>query len=63
MVSEQEWKDFACECVRLAGLTDDQEIRNHLLELTRRRWMDRHERYSGSQSRNVIDFSWRARRR
>jgi hypothetical protein len=39
----------ARECVRLAGLTGDQEIRNQLLELARE-WRDTRvvERYSGS---------------
>jgi hypothetical protein len=34
---------YACECVRLAELTDDEELRRHLLELARR-WLAMRER-------------------
>jgi len=34
---------YACECVRLAKLTDDEELRRHLLELARQ-WLAMRER-------------------
>jgi hypothetical protein len=38
LVSAQACVDYACECVRLAALTDDPDIRAELLEVARS-WM------------------------
>ena len=38
MVTDEECVDYARECVRLAGLTADQEIRDQLLNMARE-WM------------------------
>ena len=35
LVSQQACVDYACECVRLAALTDDADIRAQLLEMAR----------------------------
>jgi hypothetical protein len=37
-MADQECMDYARECVRLAGLTKDPELREHLLSLARE-WM------------------------
>ena len=38
MASEKECTSHAAECVRLAGLTDDLTVRDHLLDLAQE-WM------------------------
>jgi hypothetical protein len=38
MATDQECLDFARECVRLAAMTSDQDMRDHLLTLARQ-WM------------------------
>jgi hypothetical protein len=38
MPTDQECVDFARECVRLAAMTSDQDMRDHLLTLARQ-WM------------------------
>jgi hypothetical protein len=38
MATDQECMDYARECVRLAELTKDSELRGHLLNLARE-WM------------------------
>jgi hypothetical protein len=38
MATESECIEYARECVRLAGLTDDPDIRDRLLEIARE-WM------------------------
>jgi hypothetical protein len=47
MVTDEESVDYARECVRLAGLTADQEIRDQLLSMARE-WMAAamHERHT-----------------
>ena len=40
---EEDCVSYACECVRLAGLTDDEHLRRHFLELARQ-WLARRER-------------------
>jgi hypothetical protein len=42
---------YACECVRLAKLTDDEELRRHLLELARQ-WLAMREREYGDAFRS-----------
>jgi hypothetical protein len=39
MSSATEFQDYACECVRLAGLTNSRELRDQLLEMARE-WMN-----------------------
>ena len=52
MTVDHEYTDYATECIRLAGLTDDWEVRDQLVELAGRYLADaRGERY---QSDNVI---------
>ena len=59
MIVDLEYTDYATECIRLAGLTDDLEVRDQLVELASRYLADaRGERYK--QSDNVIPL--RARR-
>jgi hypothetical protein len=48
-------KNYASECVRLAGLTDDEDLRNQLLEMARQWIAERDER-------RVIAFPSRRRR-
>jgi hypothetical protein len=38
MANDRECIDYACECIRLAGLTDDAEIRDRLMAMARA-WM------------------------
>jgi hypothetical protein len=38
MATDKECLEYARECVRLAGLTDDQQIRDQLLNMARE-WM------------------------
>jgi hypothetical protein len=38
MPNDRECIDYACECIRLAGLTDDAEIRDRLMAMARA-WM------------------------
>ena len=38
MTTDKECMEYARECVRLAGLTDDQQIRDQLLNMARE-WM------------------------
>ena len=53
MTVDHEYTDYATECIRLAGLTDDLEVRDQLVELAGRYLADaRGERYK--QSNNVI---------
>jgi hypothetical protein len=35
MANDRECIDYACECIRLAGLTDDAEIRDRLMAIAR----------------------------
>jgi hypothetical protein len=59
MTVDHEYTDYATECIRLAGLTDDLEVRDQLVELAGRYLADaRGERYKLSD--NVIPL--RARR-
>ena len=39
MANDRECIDYACECIRLAGLTDDAEIRDRLMAIGARAWM------------------------
>src|SRR4029077_7175698 len=43
---EEDCVSYACECVRLAALTDDEVIRHHLLELARHWIAMREKEYS-----------------
>ena len=54
MVTDEECVDYARECVRLAGLTADQEIRDQLLNMARE-WMAAamHERHSAVRARRA----------
>jgi hypothetical protein len=38
MANDRECIDYACECIRLAGLTDDAEIRDLFMAMARA-WM------------------------
>jgi len=38
MTTDQEYVDYARDCVRLAGLVQDQQIRDKLLDMARE-WM------------------------
>jgi hypothetical protein len=54
-------EDYAGECIRLAALTDNQEVREHLVELAGRCMVDAgHER--PRQLGNVIPLRVRRRR-
>ena len=44
---------YACECVRLAGLIDDEELRRHLLELARQ-WLAMREREYSDARRSEV---------
>jgi hypothetical protein len=60
MTVDHEHMDYATECVRLAALTGNLEVRDQLLELAGRRLADaRDERCR--QSDNVISLSARRR--
>lgn len=54
MVTDEESVDYARECVRLAGLTADQEIRDQLLNMARE-WMAAamHERHTAVRARRA----------
>jgi hypothetical protein len=52
MTVDHEYTDYATECIRLAGLTDDLEVRDQLVELAGRYLADARARYK--QSDNVI---------
>jgi hypothetical protein len=54
MVTDEEYVDYARECVRLAGLTADQAIRDQLLNMARK-WMAAamHERHSAVRARRA----------
>jgi hypothetical protein len=54
MVTDEECVDYARECVRLVGLTTDQEIRDQLLNMARE-WMGAamHERHSAVRARRA----------
>jgi hypothetical protein len=53
MTVDPEYTEYATECIRLAGLTDDLEVRDQLVELAGRYLAGaRGERYK--QSDNVI---------
>ena len=53
-VTDEEYVDYARECVRLAGLTADQEIRDQLLSMARE-WMAAamHERHTAVRARRA----------
>ena len=58
MTVDHEYTDYATECIRLAGLTDDLEVRDQLVEFAGRYLADaRGERYK--QSDNVIPLQAR----
>jgi hypothetical protein len=46
---EEDCVSYACECVRLAALTDDEVIRRHLLELARHWIAMREKEYSDAR--------------
>jgi hypothetical protein len=46
---ENDCVSYACECVRLAALTDEAEIRNNLLELARHWIAMREKEYSDAR--------------
>ena len=46
---EEDCVSYACECVRLAALTDDEVIRHHLLELARHWIAMREKEYSDAR--------------
>ena len=54
MVTDEECVDYARECVRLASLTADQEIRDQLLNMARE-WMATamHERHNAVRARRA----------
>ena len=39
MATDNECEGYARECVRLAGLAKDQQLRDQLLNMARREWM------------------------
>jgi hypothetical protein len=39
MANDRECVDYACECIRLARLTDDPEIRDRLMDMARSCWL------------------------
>ena len=55
MTIDYEYMDCATECIRLAGLTDDLEVRDQLVELASR-WM---ADASCGQANNVIPLRGR----
>ena len=55
---EDDCVSYACECVRLAGLTDDDVIREQLLKLARHWIAAREIDYNDA---GVTDFSLRKR--
>ena len=60
MVTDEESVDYARECVRLAGLTADQEIRDQLLNMARE-WMAAamHERHNAVCASGTKVSLWR----
>jgi hypothetical protein len=60
MALAHKYTDFAWECVRLAELTDNPEIRNHLQALALHRVAEAAPEKEDHS--NVIEFPWRARR-
>jgi hypothetical protein len=61
MISDEECVDYARECVRLAGLTMDKEIRDQILNMAHE-WMGAamHERHSAVRApgTKVSQWSW-----
>jgi hypothetical protein len=55
LVSAQACVDYACECVRLAALTDDPDIRAELLEVARS-WMQEAQQV-GSDANVALAYS------
>jgi len=60
MASEDKYADFAWECVRLAELTDNQELRSHLQAFALQGVAE--TATQRDDHLNVIEFPWRAQR-
>ena len=58
MTIDYEYMDCATECIRLAGLTDDLEVRDQLVELAGRWMADARDKCCG-QANNVIPLRGR----